>query len=197
MQSENSLLYFVPLFSTSQVKIWYGVKTVQVDNSDTIFFLVRLNKTRETTAVFFTVSRNALACIHTFFNQFDSCMIWWEILTYSTFWWYWFTPHFDTSLICLACDSRSQEREKANTSMPVIAQSCQSIYVEFGILLRLVSVMNLVSILCRPFDIKGRQRHLRDIVKKKKEIKEIEGWGEGGRLYSDIYRLISFELGWW
>ena len=40
--------------------------------------------------------------------------------------------------------------------------------MEFGILLRLVHVMNLILILCCPFNIQGRETYLYDLVKKKK-----------------------------
>ena len=44
--------------------------------------------------------------------------------------------------------------------MLIISQSCQSIWMEFGVLLRLVSVMNLILILSRPFCIQGREHYV-------------------------------------
>ena len=38
--------------------------------------------------------------------------------------------------------------------------------MEFGLLLRLVGVMNLILILSCPFDIEGRELYLHDFVKK-------------------------------
>ena len=51
------------------------------------------------------------------------------------------TLHFDTNVIDLDRDSRSRECEKAKACAPIISQSFQSIWMEFGILLRLVGVM--------------------------------------------------------
>ena len=75
--------------------------------------------------------------------------------------------HFDTGLTGLEFESRLQECEKAKTSTPIISQSFRSIWMEFGILLRLVGVMKLTLILCRPFSIQGRVPYLFDFVKKK------------------------------
>ena len=44
---------------------------------------------------------------------------------------YYCTLNFDTSLIGLDLDSRSQECQKAKTSAPIISQSFQSIWMEF------------------------------------------------------------------
>ena len=55
-----------------------------------------------------------------------------------------YTLHLDTSLIDHDLDSRSQECEKAQTSAPIISQSFMLIGMEFGIVLRLVSVTNLI-----------------------------------------------------
>ena len=93
--------------------------------------------------------------------------------------------NLDTSLIDFDLNSRSQECEKANTSAPAISPSFQSIGIEFGMLLILVGVMNLILILSCPFNIQGREPNLYDFVKKK-------NFNVG--LYSDIYRLISFKL---
>ena len=46
-------------------------------------------------------------------------------------------------------------------------------------------VMNLIFILCCPFDVQGREPYLCDFVKK--DINDC--------LYSDIYRPVSFNLG--
>ena len=43
-------------------------------------------------------------------------------------------------------DSRSQGGEKAKSSVPIITHSFQMIWVEFGLLLRLVILMNLILI---------------------------------------------------
>ena len=58
--------------------------------------------------------------------------------------------HFDTSLIDFDLDSRSQECEKAKTTAPDILQSFCSIWMEWGLLSRLVGVMNLIHILSYP-----------------------------------------------
>ena len=58
--------------------------------------------------------------------------------------------------------------------------------MEFGKLVRLYDVMNLIHILSHPFNIQGREPYLPEFVGGKTfNI----GW------YSDIYRPISFKLG--
>ena len=54
--------------------------------------------------------------------------------------------------------------------------------MEFGIMLRLVGVMNLILIRSGPFSIQRREPYLSDFIKK--TTFSID-------LYSDIYRLIS------
>ena len=51
--------------------------------------------------------------------------------------------------------------------MPIIFQSFQAIWMEFGILLRLVDVMNLILNLCHPFNIQGKETYWCDFVFKK------------------------------
>ena len=48
--------------------------------------------------------------------------------------------HYDTSLTDLNLDSRSQECKQVETSTAIISQCFESIWMEFGPLLRLVSV---------------------------------------------------------
>ena len=74
--------------------------------------------------------------------------------------------HFDTSLIDLDFDSTSHECEKAKTYASIVSQSFQSIQIEFFLLLRLASVVFLIPILFRPFDIQGREPYLCDLIKK-------------------------------
>ena len=77
------------------------------------------------------------------------------------------TLNSGTSPTDLALDSRIQERKKAKTSVPTISQSLQVIWMEFGMLLRLVSLMILILILSHPFNIQGRKPYLCGFVKKK------------------------------
>ena len=72
---------------------------------------------------------------------------------------------------------------KGHTFAAMISQSFQSVWMEFGVLLRLVGVMNLILVSCL-FNIQGREPSMCDFVKKKKKF----------GLYSDIYRLISFKF---
>ena len=74
---------------------------------------------------------------------------------------------------------------KAKTSVPVISQSFRSILMEYGILFRLATVMNLRLILPCPFNVQGRKPYLY-MISFEKNINV--------RLFSDIYRLISFKL---
>ena len=75
------------------------------------------------------------------------------------------TLHFVTSLIDVDLHSRSQECEKAKTSAPVISQSFQSFWMEFGILWRLVGVRSLIFSL---FSIQGRKIYVHDFPGEKK-----------------------------
>ena len=60
----------------------------------------------------------------------------------------------------------TKECEKAKTSVPIISSSFKLIWMEFGILLRLVEVMNLILILACVFNIQGREPYLCDFIKK-------------------------------
>ena len=75
--------------------------------------------------------------------------------------------HFDISLSDLDFYSRSQRCEKAKTSAPIISQKSESIWMEFGVHLRLVSVMTLRLILSRLMYIQGRVLCSCDFVEKK------------------------------
>ena len=72
--------------------------------------------------------------------------------------------HFDTSLINLDLESRSQECRKAKTFAPIISQSFQSMWMEFGILLRLAGVMDLIHILVGLFTIQRREPYFSTYV---------------------------------
>ena len=67
------------------------------------------------------------------------------------------TLYFKTGLIDLELDSKSQECEKAKTSTPIISQTFQLIWIEFGMLLRLVDVMNLILVLSHQISIQGHR----------------------------------------
>ena len=77
---------------------------------------------------------------------------------------YFCTLHFDTSLTDHDLDSRSQ-REKAETSVPIISESFQSICMKFIPLLRLFDVMKLILILSIPFSLHGIQPFVCDFIK--------------------------------
>ena len=89
----------------------------------------------------------------------------------------------DSSLTDLDHDSRSQEWDKVKTSVPIISQSFQSIWMVFGLLLRLVCVLDLILISCHPFHIQEREPYWFDLRKNKLV------------LYSDNNKPISFKLG--
>ena len=76
---------------------------------------------------------------------------------------------------------RSARKQK--TSAPIISHSFQLISKEFGILLRLVDVMNHILILYRPFTFQKREPYFYDFIKK-----------VNVGLYSDNYRSICFKL---
>ena len=97
---------------------------------------------------------------------------------------YCITHYSDTSLLALDLVSRSQECEKANTSTPVISQSFQSSWMEFGILLRLVGVGNLILVLSCPVNIQGREPYIYDCVKN-----NFKRWLVFRHLQTDVFKL--------
>ena len=103
-------------------------------------------------------------------NRSSSNLVWWQMLLKFTFW-YW------------SLHSRSQECKKVSTFAAIISQSFQTICMEFGILLRLVGVMNVIL-----FNIQERESYFCDFVIKKPPTFSVD-------FYSDIYWPISFKLG--
>ena len=81
---------------------------------------------------------------------------------------YYCTLHFDTSLLDFDLELRSQ-CEKANIPAPIISEKFKLIWMEFGIMLRLVGVMNLMLFLSPTFSIQGREPYLCDLTFKKNE----------------------------
>ena len=75
-----------------------------------------------------------LVSIRTLINRFDSKLVDDR---------YYLTLHYDASLFDFDLHSRSQECEKAKTSAAYISQSFQLIWMEFGVLFRLVSTIAL------------------------------------------------------
>ena len=69
----------------------------------------------------------------------------------------------DTGLIDFDLHSRSQECKKAKSSVPVISQSFQSLWMEFGKMLRLVSVMSF----CLIRSVFKGENYSCDFIKKK------------------------------
>ena len=142
-------------------------------------FWVRFNETMEITAVLLTAYKNLmLAWIWMFIDQYDSNLVWWYILLYTAsfhhfYWiWHWFKV--------------TQDCEKAKTSLAIISQSFQLIWMELDLLLRTVGVVNLILMLSHLFCVQGKEPYFWDFVKKK-------SFNIG--LYSDIYGQISFKLG--
>ena len=110
---------------------------------------------------------------------------------------YCYTLHFDTSTFLkgtsqsdLDLDSRSQGCKKANTSVAIISQSFSSIWMEFGIVLRLVGVVNLILILfyfC-PFSIQGREPYLCDFIRKPLALADMQTFTD---------QFLSNLICWW
>ena len=69
--------------------------------------------------------------------------------------------------------------------MPMILQSSQLIWMEFGILLKLVGLIDFMSVLSYVMDIRRRQPYLCDFIKKNFIT----------CLHLDIYGSVSFKLG--
>ena len=101
-----------------------------------------------------------------------------DLLLYSTFW-------FKT----VDLDSRSQECEKTKSSAPIISQSFQLVWMEFGLLLRLVGVMNLILIYFVHSVFKGENLTYLIVLEKNPNTLALA-------CIKDIYILISF-LVWW
>ena len=97
---------------------------------------------------------------------------------------------FDTSVVRLDLNSRTQECMKPNTSEPIFSQNLVSVWMKVGMLLKLSGLVNLVlMILSCSINIQGRDPYLCDFVKtKQNKTKKTFTIG----LYSDIYRLITF-----
>ena len=121
-----------------------GDETFQAGNLEII-------ETREITAVLQTASTNFNVNVHSDVYKW--------LLKLGTII-YTIALHFDTSLIVLDLDSRSQECENAEHSAPIILKSFQSVLTEFDLLLRRARVMNLIHILSCPFNIQGREPYL-------------------------------------
>ena len=77
--------------------------------------------------------------------------------------WYDCTLHFDTRSL----DLRTHKCKKAKASAPIISQSCQLIWMEFGILLRLLYLISRILILLWLINIQGREPYLCDSIDKK------------------------------
>ena len=75
----------------------------------------------------------------------------------------------------LDLDARSQGFKKAKTSVSVILQSRQLIWTEFGVLLRVISLIELIFVLSCSLKIQGKRPYKHDFlylgIKKKKEQK--------------------------
>ena len=56
--------------------------------------------------------------------------------------------------------------EKNKTSVAVISQRYELIWMECGVLLKLDSVVNRILILSHPFSIKGREPYLSNFIEK-------------------------------
>ena len=74
---------------------------------------------------------------------------------------------FNNGLADLDLDSRSQECKKAKLHQLMnYLTKFQSFRIEFGIVMRLVGMMNLILILSHQLSIQGREAYLRDFVEK-------------------------------
>ena len=67
----------------------------------------------------------------------------------------------------------SQECENLKTFVAIISQSCDLIWMEFGMLMTLVGLMNVILILPSPINIKGREPYLCDFIIEKKNKKTL------------------------
>ena len=76
---------------------------------------------------------------------------------------------------------------KATIFAPVISQSLESIWMELGLLIRLVGMMNLVFILSGPFSIQGENVTYMILLRKSLTLAFIQ-------TFMDLFRL---NLVWW
>ena len=142
------------IFSTHQNENWYGFGATQVEQGDTVFW-VRFSLIKGNNC-YFTVSKTR-ECWHAFscvWLSLVETLVWWKILLNSTFW-----PSFKVTLV--------PESIKLKASVPIISQSSFWIYMDFDVLLRFVSLMNLILILSCLICIEGRDLYLSDFALKK------------------------------
>ena len=129
------------------------------------YFWVRFDVSREINCCFLTASTNFNIGMHS--DVYES--IWFELGIWYDDRYYW-TLHFDASLIDLDFDSRSQQCKKWRKCQlsQKFSMGLNGISVLFCTLLRLV-VMNLIVIpmLCCLFSIQGREPYLCDFCKTK------------------------------
>ena len=90
---------------------------------------------------------------------------------------------FDMSLCDLGVYSRSELCQKAKGSGPVSLQSSRWIWMEIGLLLRLIGLMNLMLILSCLINIQGREPYF------------VRKTPQPFNVHSDTYTSISFRLG--
>ena len=115
-----------------------------------ILFLSQISELREIIAVLLTAFKKFNVGMH--LNVYES--VWFKFYTMTDT----ITLYIlNSSLFDLDLDSRSQECKKAKASVAIISHNFQSVRMEFGILLRLVSVMNFILILFLPFNIQGKK----------------------------------------
>ena len=151
------------------------------------YFWVRFCETREVAAVLLPVSKKfMLVCIRTFMNWTAFRHLWINLVQRQYDGRYYWILHFDTSLTDLDLDWRAQECKEAKTSAAIISQSFLLIMLEFGILLRLVGVMNLIYHFISTFEYSRERILLMWFCWKKNPFNT--------GLYSDIFRVSSFSL---
>ena len=144
-QGKTCWLHFLSHFSIDQDEIWRGDEAIQEVCPDTSLNEVYWNKVKQNKPFNVGVHSDVFKLIWCKLGiMIDLC--------------YW-SLHFDTSLLDLELDLRPQEYEKAKTSVPIISQSFQLIWMEFVIPLRIVCVMSLIVILILsdPFCFQGRE----------------------------------------
>ena len=127
-----------------------------------------------------------------------------EALIGSTLQIYFYTLHLDSSLYGLDLESRSQGCKKLKNFVPIVSQSWEWIWIEFGMLLRLVGLVNLVLILAGPISFQWRESNdfvqKKNTNKKKKNPPKTQTSKQNKKhfnvgMHSYIYRLISLKLG--
>ena len=120
-QHKSCMHHFLTHWWTDQDEILYGVEEIRLNIL--ILLLSRIWWNKGNNCFFCALKKR----VWIFINGFGSNLVWLEILLKTPLWSIW----FDSSLSDIDLYWRSQECEKAKTSVPIISQSFQSFWMVY------------------------------------------------------------------